>query len=76
MKKKTKKKSSKPEKLNTPDVRKILRVMKRYELNQSEVSRIVGVHVSTVHGWLYANKNSTGNIGKQYFDKLKKKGYV
>lgn len=62
-------------KLKTTDVKRLLRIMKNYELNQLSLSKILEISQGTINGWLYAKTNPTGKIKNLYFTILKIKGY-
>ncbi len=62
-------------KLTTPDVKRLLRIMKKHNLNQLSLSKVLEINQSTINGWLYAKTNPTGKIKKLHFTVLKIKGY-
>lgn len=62
-------------KLNTPDVKRLLAIMKRHELTQLDLAKILEMSQGTINGWLYAKTNPTGKIKKLHFSILKIKGY-
>ena len=62
-------------KLNTPDVKRLLKIMKKYDLNQLSLSKVLEMSQGTINGWLYAKTNPTGKIKKIIFNILNIKGY-
>ena len=66
----------KNERLKTPDVKKLLKIMKKHNLNQLDLSKILEMSQSTINGWLYAKTNPTGKIKKLHFNILKIKGFI
>lgn len=62
--------------LATKDIRKLVRIMKRYDLKQRALAKILDLGESTVNGWLSAKVNPTGKIKPIHFETLKKEGYI
>ena len=60
--------------LDTPDVKRMLRIMKRNGLNQLALSRLIGINQGTINGWFYKFTNKQGLIKKIYFELLANKG--
>jgi DNA-binding transcriptional regulator YiaG len=63
------------EKLATPDVKRLLAIMKRNNLNQLSLAKVLEISQSTINGWLYEKSNPTGKVKKVWFTILKIKGY-
>lgn len=61
-------------KLDTPDTRKMLRIMKKNNLNQASLGRAIGISQATVQGWFSPLRNLRGKIKPMYFEILKSKG--
>ena len=62
--------------LPTKDIRKLVRIMKRYDLKQRALAKILDLGESTVNGWLSSKVNPTGKIKPVHFQALKEKGYI
>jgi len=58
---------------DTPNIRKIIKIMKLNNLNQSSLARLLGISQSTVAGWFSGATNIHGTIKPIYFDLLKLK---
>lgn len=66
----------KQEKLDTPHVKRMLKIMKKYDLNQLKLAKILDISQGTVNGWFYKKTNLQGRIKLLYFTQLKLLGYV
>jgi hypothetical protein len=62
-------------KLKTADVKRLLNIMEKYDLNQLSLSKILEMSQSTINGWFYYKTNPTGKIKRIIFNILKIKGY-
>jgi DNA-binding transcriptional regulator YiaG len=62
-------------KLNTPDVKRLLRIMKKHSMTQLSLAKILEMSQGTINGWFYAKSNPRGKIKKLHFNILKIKGY-
>jgi predicted transcriptional regulator len=60
--------------LLTPDTRKMLAIMKRNDLNQLALAKILEISQSTVSGWFKKKSNINGKIKSVYFTLLKSRG--
>lgn len=61
--------------LLTKDTKKMLAIMKKYDLNQLGIAKVIGVSQGTVNGWFHRKTNMQGKIKNIYFENLKNKGY-
>jgi len=61
--------------LDTPDVKKMLALMKRNKLNQLSLAKVLDLSQGTVNGWMHPHTNAQGKIKKIYFQLLGAKGY-
>lgn len=59
------------ERLTSPDVNKLLKIMKKNNLTQRKLASILEISQSTITSWLYGKTNPKGTINKKYFGKLK-----
>ncbi len=58
---------------DTPDIRRILKIMKLNDLNQTRLARLLNISQGTVAGWFSGKTNIHGTIKPIYFDILKLK---
>ena len=63
-------------KLNTPDCKKMLAIMKKNKWTQSDIAKVIGISQGAVSDWFYRETNTTGTIKKLYFNILKQKGFI
>lgn len=59
----------------TPDTKKMLALMKKNNLNQLQIAKILDISQGTVSGWFKKETNLLGKIKSIYFEMLKMKGY-
>ena len=62
-------------KLTTPDVKRLLKIMKKYDMTQLSLAKILEMSQGTINGWFYAKTNPRGKVKSIYFNILKIKGY-
>lgn len=63
--------------LMTKETKKMKLIMKRHNLSQSKLAKILKISQPTVSAWFYPNKNNTyRKIKKKYFEFLKLKGII
>lgn len=60
---------------DTPDIKKLIAIMKRNDLNQLSLAKVLGMSQGTINGWLHEHTNPSGTIKKVYFNMLKVLGY-
>ena len=60
--------------IQTKDTKKMLRIMKRHGLTQTQLALHLGLGQSTVTGWFNSETNKYGVIKPIYFELLKFKG--
>jgi hypothetical protein len=61
--------------LLTKDTKRMLALMKKYDLNYLQLAKILGISQAAVTGWFKRKWNLKGKIKSLYFESLKMKGY-
>jgi DNA-binding transcriptional regulator YiaG len=61
--------------LITADTKRMAAIMKRHNLNQLAVGKILDISQSTVQNWFHRKTNMYGKIKSIYFTVLKMRGY-
>ncbi len=61
--------------LDTPDVKKMLKIIKKYKLTQTKLANIIGISQGTIQGWFFKSTNIRGKIKPLYFEVLQMNGY-
>lgn len=60
----------------TTDTKRMLRVMKKHELTQTALAKILGISQGAVNGWFHRKTNLNGKIKPIYFQMLRNLGYL
>lgn len=63
-------------KLNTPDCKRMLAIMRKHKWTQCDLAKAIGISQGTISDWFYHETNITGTIKTLYFSILKQKGFI